>query len=80
MTPERGDKREREISPIKKWGLTIWLFSGVFGVIILFSSSTPVGLYLGWLLIFVSFIVLVIWAFWYIAGRADEFVGRKWED
>ncbi len=70
------DDREREIGKLGKTAITIWLFSGLFGIIILMSSSTPVGLYLGLFFLFVSFIVVVICAMWYMASKADEWVGR----
>ena len=72
----RIDERGEGIGKFRKTAITIWLFSGLFGVIILMSSSTPRGLYLGWFFLFVSFIVLVIWAMWYMASKADEWVSR----
>ena len=72
----RTDYRERDIGKLRKTAITIWLFSGFFGIIILMSSSTPRGLYLGWFFLFVSFIVVVIWGMWRIATKADELVGR----
>ena len=66
--------REKDIGVIKKIGITIFLFSGFFGVIILVSSSTPLGLYLGWFFLIISFVVLIIWAMWKIAGKLDEMV------
>jgi len=67
---------EGGIGKLRKVAMTIWLFSGLFGVIILMSSSTTTGLYLGLFFLFVSFTVLVIWAMWNIASKADELVGR----
>jgi len=72
----RTSNGKGDIGKLRKTAITIWLFSGFFGVIILMSSSTPTGLYLGWFFLFVSFIVLVIWAMWNIASKADELVGR----
>ena len=72
----RTDYRERDIGKLRKTAITIWLFSGFFGIIILMSSSTTVGLYLGWFFLFVSFIVVVIWGMWRIATKADELVGK----
>ena len=66
--------REKDIGVIKKIGITIFLFSGFFGVIILMSSSTPIGLYLGWFFLIISFVVLIIWAMWKIAGKLDAMV------
>ena len=66
--------REKDIGVIKKIGITIFLFSGFFGVIILVSSSTPLGLYLGWFFLIISFVVLIIWAMWKIAGKLDAMV------
>ena len=71
----RTDYRERDIGKLRKTAITIWLFSGFFGIIIL-MSSTPVGLSLGCFFLFVSFIVVVIWGMWRIATKADELVGR----
>ena len=75
----RIDDREKDIGKLGKTAITIWLFSGLFGVIILMSSSTPTGLYLGWFFLFVSFVVVIIWVMWYIACKADELVGRYTE-
>jgi len=72
----RTDYREGDMGKLRKAAMTIWLFSGLFGIIILMSSSTPVGLYLGLFFLFVSFIVVVIWGMWHIATKADELVGR----
>ncbi len=72
----RTDERSEDLGKLRKAAMTIWLFSGLFGVIILMSSSTPVGLYLGLFLLFVSFIIVVIWGMWHIACKADEWVGR----
>ncbi len=72
----RTDYREEDIGKFRKTAITIWLFSGFFGIIILMSSSTPVGLYLGWFFLFVSFIVVVIWGMWHIATKADKLIGR----
>ena len=66
--------REKDIGVIKKIGITIFLFSGFFGVIILVSSSTPLGLYLGWFFLIISFVVLIIWVMWKIAGKLDAMV------
>jgi len=70
----RMDDREGDIGKLGKIAITIWLFSGVFGLIILLSSSTPTGLYLGWFFLFVSFVVVIIWVMWKIAGKLDEMV------
>ncbi len=66
--------REEDIGGIKKIGITIFLFSGLFGMIILMSSSTPLGIYLGWFLLIISFVVLIIGVMWKIAGKLDEIV------
>ena len=68
------DARENDIGVIKKIGITIFLFSGFFGVIIIMSSSTPLGLYLGWFFLIISFVVLIIWVMWKLAGTLDEMV------
>lgn len=68
------DDSGKDIGVIKKIGITIFLFSGLFGVIILMSSSTPLGLYLGWFFLIISFVVLIIWVMWKIAGKLDEVV------
>ncbi len=68
--------REKDIGSIKKIGITIFLFSGLFGMIILMSSSTPLGLYLGWFFLIISFVVLIIWVMWKIAGNLNEVVVR----
>ncbi len=68
------DARENDIGVIMKIGITIFLFSGFFGVIIIMSSSTPLGLYLGWFFLIISFVVLIIWAMWKLAGTLDEMV------
>jgi len=72
----RTDYRKGDLGKLRKAAMTIWLFSGLFGVIILMSSSTPVGLYLGLFLLFVSFIIVVICGMWHIATKADELIGR----
>ena len=72
----RIDDREKDIGKLGKTAITIWLFSGLFGVIILMSSSTPLGLYLGWFFLFISFVVVIIWVMWYIAVKVDELVVR----
>ena len=43
-------------------------------MIILMSSSTPLGIYLGWFLLIISFVVLIIGVMWKIAGKLDEIV------
>jgi 5-bromo-4-chloroindolyl phosphate hydrolysis protein len=48
--------------------------SGLFGIIILISSSTPLGLYLGLFFLIISFVVLIIGVMWKIAGKLDEIV------
>ena len=68
------DDRVKDVGVMKKIGITVFLFSGFFGVIILMSSSTPLGLYLGWFFLIISFVVLIIWAMWKIAGKLDEMV------
>ena len=68
------DDRAEDIGVMKKIGITIFLFSGLFGVITFMSSSTPLGLYLGWFFLFISFVVLIIWVMWKIAGKLDEMV------
>jgi len=70
----RIDDREKDIGKLGKTAITIWLFSGLFGVIILMSSSTPLGLYLGWFFLIISFVVVIIWVMWKIAGKLDEMV------
>jgi len=70
------DDREKDIGVIKKIGITIFLFSGFFGMMILMSSSTPLGLYLGWFFLIISFVVMIIWVMWKIAGKLDEMVVR----
>ena len=75
----RTDYREGDFGKLRKAAMTIWLFSGFFGIIILLSSSTPTGLYLGWFFLFVSFVVVIIWVMRYIACKADEVVGRYTE-
>ncbi len=67
------DDKEKDIGGIKKIGITIFLFSGLFGMIIL-MSSTPLGIYLGWFLLIISFVVLIIGVMWKIAGKLDEIV------
>jgi len=68
------DDREKDIGVIKKIGITIFLFSGFCGVIILLSSSTPLGLYLGWFFLIISFVVPIIGVMWKIAGKLDAMV------
>ncbi len=68
------DDSGKDIGVIKKIGITIFLFSGLFGVIILMSSSTPLGLYLGWFFLIISFVVLIIGVMWKISGKLDEVV------
>ena len=68
------DDSGKDIGSIKKIGITIFLFSGLFGMIILMSSSTPLGLYLGWFFLIISFVVLIIWVMWKIAGNLNEVV------
>ena len=68
------DGREKDIGGIKKIGITLFLFSGFFGMIILISNSTPLGLYLGWFFLIISFVVMIIWVMWKIAGKLDEMV------
>jgi len=75
----RIDDREGDIGKLRQIAITIWLFSGVFGLIILLSSSTPTGLYLGWFFLFVSFVVVIIWVMWYIACKTDQVIGRYTE-
>ncbi len=70
----RTNERSEDIGKLRKTAITIWLFSGFFGLIILLSSSTPTGLYLGWFFLFVSFVVVIIWVMWKIAGKLDEMV------
>jgi len=70
----RIDDRGGYIGKLRKTAITIWLFSGLFGLVILMSSSTPVGLYLGWFLLIISFVVVIICGMWYIATKADELV------
>ena len=43
-------------------------------MIILMSSSTPLGIYLGWFLLIISFVALIIGVMWKIAGKLDEIV------
>ena len=68
------DDRVKDVGVMKKIGITVFLFSGFFGVTILMSSSTPLGLYLGWFFLIISFVVLIIWAMWKIAGKLVEMV------
>ncbi len=70
------DDRAKDIGSMKKIGISMFLFSGLFGMIILMSSSTPLGLYLGWLFLIISFVVLIIWVMWKIAGSLNEVVAR----
>ena len=70
----RTNERSEDIGKLRKTAITIWLFSGLFGIIILMSSSTPTGLYLGLFFLFVSFVVVIIWVMWKIAGKLDEMV------
>ena len=67
------DDRVKDVGVMKKIGITVFLFSGFFGVTIL-MSSTPLGLYLGWFFLIISFVVLIIWAMWKIAGKLDVIV------
>ena len=68
------DDRVKDVGVMKKIGITVFLFSGFFGVTILMSSSTPLGLYLGWFFLIISFVVLIIWVMWKIAGKLDAMV------
>ncbi len=70
------DDRAKDIGSMKKIGISMFLFSGLFGMIILMSSSTPLGLYLGLFFLIVSFVVLIIWVMWKIAGSLNEVVVR----
>ena len=68
------DDRAKDLGVMTKIGMTIFMISGLFGVIVLMSSSTPLGLYLGWFFLFISFAVLIIWIMWKIACTLDEMV------
>ncbi len=71
------DDREREIRKLGKAAITMWLFSGLFGIIIIVGSTRPESFYVGLLLLGVNFSIMIIYIMWKIAGILDEIVGKK---
>ena len=70
------DGREREIGKLGKTAITIWLFSGLFGIIIIVGSTRPESFYVGLLLLGINFSIMIIYIMWKIAGKLDEMVGK----
>lgn len=70
------DDREKEIGKLGKTAITMWLFSGLFGIIIIVGSTRPESFYVGLLLLGVNFSIMIIYIMWKIAGKLDEMVGK----
>ena len=71
--------REREISKSTRTGVTIFIFSGMFGILIVLGGTRPESFFIGLFLLFISFMVVVMYAFWWIATKADSFIGKHLE-
>lgn len=76
MTPI-GEPREREIGKNTKRGIVICLFSSIFGIMIVSGSTKPESFYVGTVLLGISISVMIIYLFWWIACKADDFIGRQ---
>ncbi len=70
------EEREREIGKSTRLGITIFLFSGLFGMIIVAGGTRPESFYLGMFLLFISFMVVVMYVFWWIANKASNLAGK----
>ena len=77
--PNTGDEREREIGRLQKVAITTWLFTGIFGLIIMVSATSPAGLYLAWFLWFITIMITIFYMIWWIASKTDVFLRKKLE-
>ena len=76
MTPSE-EPREREIGAWTKRAIIAWLLTGIFGVVIVIGGTRPESFYLGMFLLGINMIIIILYMFWWVASKADDFIGRK---
>ena len=73
----REEPREREIGTWTKRAIVLWIMTGIFGIVIVTGGTRPESFYLGMFLLGINMIIIILYMFWWVACKADDFIGRK---